>query len=285
MIIQASPLEYGFFDPAIADLGRQFRAAYTSAQPFPHIVIDDFLNEDILDRCLEHFPASPTSNAQYKRSQENLKFEFNPETLAPPLRSLFYSFNSLPFIRFLEELTGISGLIPDPHFTGAGFHQVSQDGHLGIHADFIRHAQLGLERRINVLIYLNKEWKAEDGGCFEIWDGAMKNRCVQVVPLFNRCVVFNTTSTSFHGNPEPVRNSAHIPRRSIALYYYTATWDEARQPHTTRFQVRPGSRDQFDLSVRASELAADIVPPILLRAIRKLTRRMNGSAQAARNAE
>jgi hypothetical protein len=274
MIIEASPLEYGFFDPAIAEMGRQFRAKYNSAQPFPHIVLDDFLNEKILDLCLDHFPDRPNSKIGYSRSQENLKFEFNPETLAPPLRSLFYSFNSLPFVKFLEELTGITGLIPDPYFAGAGFHQVSQEGHLGIHADFSRHADLGLERRINVLIYLNKDWKEQYGGSFEIWDRAMKTRCAQVLPLFNRCVIFNTSSTSFHGNPDPVNNSAHTPRRSIALYYYTATWSDARRAHTTLFQVRPGSHDRFDLSVRASEFAADIMPPILLRAIRKLTRRM-----------
>src|SRR5229473_2219127 len=121
MLLQASPLEYGFFDPAIAAIGRQFRAAYASAKPFPHIVLDDFLNKDLLELCLNHFPACPDSRAQYNRSQENLKFEFSPETLEPPLRSLFYSFNSLPFIKFLEELTGITGLIPDPYFVGAGF--------------------------------------------------------------------------------------------------------------------------------------------------------------------
>jgi 2OG-Fe(II) oxygenase superfamily len=276
MIIEASPQQYGFFDPRIAETGKQFQAVYKAAQPFPHIVLDNFLNEAALEYCLAHFPAQPESRTHYDRSQERLKFEFSPENLEPPLRSMFYSFNSLPFIRFLEGLTGIQGLIPDPYFAGAGFHQVSHGGHLGIHADFDRHAQMGLERRINVLIYLNKDWKEEYGGSFEIWDQAMKVRCLQVAPLFNRCVVFNTSATSFHGNPEPVNHPQRLPRRSIALYYYTATWEETRRARTTQFKVRPGSADRFDLGLRTSEFAADVMPPILLRAFRKLRRSLAG---------
>lgn len=272
MILEAAPQCYGFFDPAIAERGAQFQAAYRAAQPFPHIVLDDFLNEAALDYCLAHFPRPAESRVNYNRHQERLKVEFSPDSLEAPLRSLFYSFNSSPFIKFLEGLTGIAGLIPDPYFAGAGFHQVSNGGHLSIHADFDYHEQLGLERRINVLIYLNREWREEYGGCFEIWDQEMKQRCLRVAPLFNRCVVFNTSATSFHGNPEPVNHPQGLPRRSIALYYYTATWDQTRRAHDTQFKVRPGSTDHYDLRLRGSAFATELMPPVLLRAWRKLRR-------------
>jgi hypothetical protein len=272
MILKTTSTDYGYFDPSIAALGAQYRDQYNSATLFPHIVLPDFLDEEILEVCLRDFPSVPDSSTGYKRSQENLKFEFSPETLSPPLRSLFYSFNSLPFVSFIENLTGIKRLIPDPYFAGAGLHQVSEGGHLDIHTDFNFHAAMGLERRINVLIYLNKNWREEYGGCFEIWDQKMRRCCARVVPTFNTCVVFNTSSISFHGNPVRVKHPEGKPRRAIALYYYTATWDNARRSHTTQFKVRPDSADEFDLRVRFNEVVEDVMPPLALRALRKLAR-------------
>lgn len=272
MLIKTTSTDYGYFDPSISALGTQFRDQYNSATPFPHIVLPDFLDEDMLELCLREFPSTPNSSAGYKRHQENLKFEFKPEILSLPLRSLFYSFNSTPFIGFIENLTGIKGLIPDQHFAGAGFHEVSEGGHLDIHADFNFHSATSLERRINVLIYLNKDWREEYGGCFEIWDEKMNRCCKRVVPAFNTCVIFNTSSTSFHGNPVRVNHPEGKPRRAIALYYYTATWDGTRRAHTTQFKVRPQSADEYDLRVRLNEVVADVMPPVALRALRKLAR-------------
>ena len=272
MIIKTSSTDYGHFDQSISAIGAQYRDQYNSAKPFPHIVLSDFIDEDILELCLREFPSTPHSSAGYKRSQENLKFEFRPETLSPPLRSLFYSFNSSPFVGFIENLTGIKGLIPDPYFAGAGFHQVNEGGHLDIHADFNFHRVMGLERRINVLIYLNKDWREEYGGSFEIWDQKMSRCCRRVVPTFNTCVVFNTSSISFHGNPVSVKHPDRQPRRAIALYYYTATWDKTRRAHTTQFKVRPSSSDGFDLRVRLNEVVEDVMPPVALRALRRLAR-------------
>lgn len=123
----------------------------------------------------------------FDRPQERLKSSFNPDYLESPLRSLFYSFNSKPFIRFLENLTGIKGLIPEPYFMGAGFHEIKNGGHLSVHADFNHHKPMDLERRINVLIYLDKDWKEEYGGQLELWDDDMKSCQQSVVSLFNRC--------------------------------------------------------------------------------------------------
>ena len=272
MILNTTQTRYGFFDPAIAALGAQFHDRYNSAQPFPHIMLDDFVDEAVLTQCLEEFPTIELSGAGYRRNQENLKFEIKPEIMSAPLRSFFYSLNSQPFLGFLEGLTGIKGLIPDPHFVGGGFHVVAQGGHLNIHADFNHHELLNLERRINVLIYLNRDWQEAYGGNLELWDVKMTRRYERIAPRFNRCVIFSTSSSSFHGNPEPVNHPLQTPRRSIALYYYTATWDGSRREHTTQFQVRPGSTDGFDLKIKAQELLSDIAPPIFMRALRKLRR-------------
>jgi hypothetical protein len=275
-VLPASDSRYGFFDPQAAGVGLEFRDRYSAARPFPHIILDDFLDAATLEQCLREFPPRSSSGATYDRAQEQGKVEFKPELLSAPLRSLFYSFNSAPFLLFLENLTGIKGLMPDPYFFGAGLHEVANRGHLDIHADFNHHAILNLERRINVLIYLNRDWREEYGGCFEMWDSSMRSCVHRVVPSFNRCVIFNTSITSFHGHPEPVKHPAGLPRRAIALYYYTATWDDSAGSRNTRFRKRPDSEDRFDFQLRAKELVENVTPPLALRVFRGFLRRLQG---------
>jgi hypothetical protein len=268
MIIKTGVEPLWLFEPSVGKTGGEFHAQYAAASPFPFIVLDDFLADELVDLCVTEFPRLVPPGRQYARNQENKKFEFKPETLSPSLQSLFHSFNSAPFIGFLENLTGIKGLIPDPYFLGAGLHEVANGGHLNIHVDFNHHALMDLERRINVLIYLNRDWKEEYGGCLELWERNMSKCCSRVVPLLNRCVIFNTSATSFHGNPEPVNHPMGTSRRAIALYYYTSTWDKGRREDSTHFKVRPNSIDQFDFNVRLPEIMNDLMPPIAVRAFR-----------------
>jgi hypothetical protein len=263
--------ENGFIPvEVIKDKGKDLAPGYNAASPFPHIVIDDFLPPGLLEHCLAEFPREHGEGTKmFDRAQERLKLNFSPEDLTPRMRTLFYAFNAWPFIRILENITGIKGLIPDPYFLGAGFHEILEGGHLSIHADFNHHKPMDLERRINVLIYLNKDWEAEYGGQLELWDTQMKAAERVVVPSFNRCVIFNTDSNSYHGNPEPVAHPQGVSRKSIALYYYTSTWDRTKRDHTTQFRVRVGTDDKADWKVRASELVADLLPPMLYRSLKR----------------
>jgi Rps23 Pro-64 3,4-dihydroxylase Tpa1-like proline 4-hydroxylase len=247
-------------------VGERYREQYLSGKPYNHIKLDDFIDPQILEQVLREFPSSPGQvDEMYMRAQERLKVSYKPELLSDYSRLLFYFFNSVAFVAFLESLTGIKGLIPDPYFIGGGLHEVKNGGHLDIHADFNHHVVMNLERRINVLIYLNKDWKPEFGGQFEIWNEDMATRAASFDPLFNRCVIFNTSSNSYHGNPNPVARPDNISRKSIALYYYTATWDRSKRKHTTQFKRRPESEDKTDWYVRVKELVADITPPLLFR--------------------
>ena len=265
-------VETGFISPdAVGHKGLELADSYQVGSPFPHIVIDDFLPPEILDVLLDEFPSDfGQVGVRYDREQERYKSNFNPDVLMERSRAIFYAFNSRPFIKILENITGIKGLIPDPFFLGAGLHETTQGGHLSIHADFNHHKPMNLERRINVLIYLNRNWESEYGGSLELWDRNMKVKVQSVIPKFNRCVMFNTDSDNYHGNPEPVDHPERAPRRSIALYYYTSTWSGAKREHTTQFKVRAGSADGVDWRVRTRELIADLTPPIVQRAFVKV---------------
>jgi hypothetical protein len=251
-------------------LGAELRATYDAAEPFPHIVIDDFLPAQVAEMCLREFPSSVAGSHTFDAAQERLKTQFNPDYLQKDVRNLFYGFNSLPFIKVLENICGIRGLTPDPYFLGAGFHETRNTGYLSIHADFNHHKPMDLERRINVLIYLNKDWKAEYGGQLELWNDDVTTCVKSVLPVFNRCVIFNTTSRSWHGNPNPVNHPANETRKSIALYYYTATWADTGREHTTLFQARKGTADKIDWRVRSRALAKDLLPPVVQRNISRI---------------
>jgi len=266
--------ETGFLNgKAVREKGRDLQERYQSARPFPHIVIDDFLPRPLIDMCLAEFDVSRNDEQTvYNRSQERLKREYKPDELSPKPRTLFYAFNSRPFLTVIENITGITGLIPDPFYAGAGFHEIHTGGHLSVHADFNHHKPMDVERRINVLIYLNDDWREEYGGQLELWDEQMTRSVQSVVPIANRCVIFNTTSTSHHGNPNPVNVPDGRTRKSIALYYYTATWDRSKRSHSTQFQVRPGSEDKVDWKIKMMEFAMDLAPPVAVRAAKKARR-------------
>lgn len=251
-----------------------YAEAYQSARPYNHVCLDNFLPEEVVERVRADLTKLPEAEASFNRAQERLKTSYNPERLPFYTKNLFHAFNARPFVLFLEELTGIKGLIPDPYYIGAGIHRVANGGHLDIHADFNLHGQMQLERRLNVLIYLNKDWREEYGGSFEIWDKEMIHKEASFIPLYNRMVCFSTGSDTFHGNPAPVNHPDDEHRFSIALYYYTATWGPERKAHTTLFKPRPGTVDETDRLVARRAMMQDILPPILYRRVAGPLRRI-----------
>jgi len=264
------PLEIGeplfFFDPKqMENLSRQFASDYVSAQPFPHSVIDGLLPEWVIDRLLEEFPSSVGEGWTRYRGVNEVKLALNNEAfLGPFTRHVLSQFNSAEFVRFLEKLTGIPGLVPDPYFEGGGLHQTERGGLLSIHADFNKHPHLMLDRRLNVLVYLNRDWKEEYGGALELWDSSMSHMVRNVIPVSNRCVIFNTTAHSYHGHPDPLQCPSDRTRKSIAFYYYSNGRDDGRYSpsHSTLFQARQGNRaERFR---RFKDTAQRWIPPALL---------------------
>lgn len=223
-----------FFEAAgAAERGLELREAHRAATPFPHTVIDGFLPPALLDRVLETFPEPALARVAHTSQDQRLKRGYRPDDLgASPCRALLSVFQSAPFVQWVENVTGFAGLVPDPWFTGGGLHEIETGGRLEVHADFNLHPRLGLVRRVNVLVYLNRDWRAEYGGALELWDSRRRIRSIE--PLYNRCVVFDTDRESFHGHPDPVRAPAGVPRRSIALYYYSAAAPAAEGPGLSR---------------------------------------------------
>lgn len=261
---------YFCFDEAECRASGQASAeAYRSADPFPHIVIDDFLDAGLLRQIVRDFPDG-AGKTHFMRNQERLKCQFHPrECSGLATRNLFAELNSQAFLAFLAEMTGIEGLIADSYFNGAGLHETRRGGHLGIHADFSRHDVMNLERRLNLLIYLNDDWAEAYGGALELWDRDMSDCRRSILPTLGRAVIFATDSDSYHGHPDPLICPDNRTRRSIATYYYTvpeAMW--SAPDRGTRFRVRPNSADKRDWGLMLDHLVREWTPPVLHRRLR-----------------
>ncbi|KKC23780.1 2OG-Fe(II) oxygenase [Sphingomonas sp. SRS2] len=249
--------------------GKALHPRYAAAQPFPHVVVDDFLDVALLRALMSGFPDSDDRRF-FDRDQERFKYQIAPDEIADTaLRRLLLELNSPAFLAFLAALTGIDGLIPDPYFVGGGLHETRSGGHLSIHADFNLHEQMKVERRLNLLIYLNDDWPAAWGGDLELWNRDMRACKVKVAPTIGRAVVFNTDADSFHGHPDPLACPPDRSRRSIATYYYTVPRSDG-PVRTTRFQVRPGSGDRADRRIAFGHFVNDWVPARLQRYARRL---------------
>jgi Rps23 Pro-64 3,4-dihydroxylase Tpa1-like proline 4-hydroxylase len=272
-------IEAFFFEPDdLSDIAARHSAGYNDAKPFPHVVIDDFLPEAVAQRILDEFP-SPDSEDWFRwHQQTERKLQSTAELgMGPVTRQVLNQFNSSAVIDFLESLTGIEHLVPDPHYWGGGLHQIERGGFLKVHADFNHHSRLDLERRLNLLLYLNRDWRDEWGGHLELWDTGMTAMVERIAPIFNRCVVFSTTSFAYHGHPDPLQCPEGVSRKSMALYYYTKDRpaEELMAAHTTRFQSRPG--EELNTRVPMKETLKRFVPPIVLDVAHNRRKRTPGA--------
>ncbi len=248
---------------------------YKANTPYPHIYFDDFLPAAVAEAALHDFPEPQQADWHaYTDVNQHRKLAFGAaEKLPASLRDVLYFLNSRPMLQFLETLTGIECVLPDPGFVGGGLHQIRPGGLLEVHADFSYHTALRLDRRINVLIYLNKDWKEEYGGHFELWDRDVTGAQKRILPVFNRCAIFSTTSISFHGHPTPLACPPDRNRKSLATYYYSngrpEEDPELTHRHPVAFQERPGM-NRVKLTIRTKNAIRALTPPIVTDFIRRL---------------
>jgi Rps23 Pro-64 3,4-dihydroxylase Tpa1-like proline 4-hydroxylase len=232
----------GMFDsPRYAQLAVSNATRYQTAEPFPHIAIDNFIDDDLADQIIQAFPVPEGDAGWVVRDNKNnrRKFQTDETLMSRPLREVLREFNSRQFLLFLETLTGIDNLLPDPYFIGGGIHISGAGDFLNVHADFNWHHKLQAHRRVNALLYLNRGWKEEWNGALELWDRDMKQAIDVIYPQFNRLVVFNVTDYSHHGQPKPNACPPNEYRKVLNLYFYTTQRDAAEitDPHFTVYKT------------------------------------------------
>lgn len=218
----------------------QHAAAFATARPFRHVAIDGFLQPESAEALLRQFPGFDTRYALNEMGEVGGKaVRTRVRELGPAYEALDEYLQTPEFLDAVSRITGIPDLLYDPDYEGGGTHENRQGQALAPHIDFNYHPRTGWHRRLNLIIYLNPQWASDWGGNLQLhrdpWsEGAEVN---ELLPLFNRCVVFETTETSWHGF-ETIRlpeEHAALSRRSFAIYLYTRERPpaETAPPHAT----------------------------------------------------
>jgi hypothetical protein len=224
-----------------------WRQEFSGAQPFRHICIDNFLEEQFAGRLLAEFPSfdrklSINEGGAASGKAVNTKLR----EISPAYEELYGFISSKPFLEFMSQLSGIPDLLLDPKMFGGGTHENRHGQELDPHIDFNYAEDHGLHRRLNLIVYLNKDWKSEWGGAIEIHSNPREpevNRITAFEPLFNRAVMFETNEVSWHGFPRIQLPEAerHRSRKSISIYLYTKDRPEGEiaPSHGTFYVQRP----------------------------------------------
>ena len=258
----------------------ELAARFQSARPFPHVVIDDFLAADFCRDLVEQFPAFDERAALNedgkpggKATQEQVR------ALGPAYRHLDDLVQSPGFLALIERITGIRGLLYDPWYFGGGTHENRQGQDLDPHIDFNYHPITHQHRRLNLIVYLNEEWRDEWGGSLQLHRDptreAAEDEIVTVTPVMNRCVVFETSERSWHGfrRIELPDDRRRLSRKSFALYFYS----EDRPPAETAIEhstvyIERHLPDRFVAGLMLSETDVQELRTLLARRDQHLQR-------------
>jgi hypothetical protein len=204
---------------------------FVNNNPFPHIYLDNFFDEDIIEEVYNEFPDENSDIFTWKSNDKNSKKLMCQDRVVieerlPKIDAFIKYLNSPAFLDEVSKLTGIKNLVGDMELAGGGLHQIYSGGFLNVHADFnVSDTMPDHHRRLNIIIYLSKDWEEEYNGQLELWDTELTHSVKHVHPAFNRIVMFNTQPDgdviAYHGHPTPLSAPDGVTRKSIALYYYT----------------------------------------------------------------
>lgn len=223
---------------------------YQSKKPFRYVTFENFFSPDKVELIYQNYPAiqdgkwDGTTYLDQKNKFQKTKFE--EQSI---MDSVFKDLNSIDFLKWLQDITEIEvPLVGDEELFGGGLHQSTSGAFLNVHVDYNIHPKTKLHRRLNVLVYMNKDWKDEYEGHLELWDlsNGQKDLLGKYAPTFNRCVIFETNEISFHGHPKQLNTPDNINRKSIATYYYTESRpeNELAGDHNTIYVNTEGTKGQ-----------------------------------------
>lgn len=223
-----------------SNLAKSNMEKYRNADPYPHIVFDNFLPKNIANIISAEYPEIDKINDSWKYHNHEYASRYLLEDttcFSQNLKLFSYAISSRSFLLFLETLTGNEALLSDPYYLGGGAMITETGGYLNVHVDFNWHQKLQAWRKCNILFYLTPNWNDNYKGNLELWSTNGKSKVKEISPIYNRVVIFDTTSKSYHGQPEPINSPDNMPRRVFSAFYYSSikNKDTDNEPHYTKY--------------------------------------------------
>ena len=254
----------------------ELQATYRTAKPFPHLVIDDLFAPEVLDALLAEM--AEMGRDKWKQvandSRERTLRMKSAAEMGPAGTRLLSIVHSAGFLYLLSEITGIPQLLPDPYLLGSGYAQMRRGDYFNVHSDRNVAYDTGMLRRLAMIVFLNKSWLPDYQGKLELWNHEATSCDATIEPLFNKTIIFEVANPNYHGVPVPLACPAERSRQSFILYYHTVgiPGQPYVKPHTSLFAPRTHGTNRVTLR----QVAREIVPPFLVRALRRIGRRDEG---------
>ena len=239
------------------------RDTVRASKPVPWFAIDNFLEPEFAEECRLSFPSfadAEKMGRKFSAVNEKNKVQITDSSkFAPPLQKLNNVLSSQEWLDTMSFVMDMPHLLEDASLTGGGIHETGPRGHLDVHLDFNWLRERDMHRRLNILVYFNKDWQDSWGGDFELWDKDVTVCQQRFAPVFNRCVVFNTNEISYHG-VRSVTCPEGQSRKSFAAYYYTkaASPDFTGQFRNTLFKPRPDEKFKGAIAMPAEQLSRGV---------------------------
>jgi Rps23 Pro-64 3,4-dihydroxylase Tpa1-like proline 4-hydroxylase len=238
---------------------------FANAFPYKHLVMDNFLVEDFANLLHDNFPSIDKLKKHYNGLNEKKSEGANFSDFHPAFLEFRQFLLCEDLAKWTVEVTQIPEVFVTDDKLGAGLHQGGNGSFLDVHIDFNIHAEKNVYRRLNMLVYMNKDWQPEYGGDLEMWDAKMTKCEKKVAPIFNRCVIFETNEISYHGYSK-ITLPENLTRKSIYTYFYTPMEKSpVTQYHDTVFKAKPTDTTTKKITTSIKETIKNFVKKQLKR--------------------
>jgi len=229
---------------------------FKQGKPFNHVVIDNFFKEDIALNIFNDMPGyDENTDARYDNLIEKKRTIQNWHKFSKNIYKALSFLIDQRFTYYLRTMSLEPDLVADFGLHGGGIHMHQTGDYLNTHLDYDIHPKLDLKRKLNLIVYLNPNWKEEWGGNISLWShddetNQPKDLVTSIWPKFNRAVIFDTTQNSWHGVVEGINAPEGQYRKSLALYYLIPTDDLDNKRQKALFTPRveqKGNEDVMEL--------------------------------------
>lgn len=225
------------------------KLAYSKHPYYGLINIPGFLPTNITQACAEELEGLPLDKGKHFTRKGSCMYEYNDLLQTPKQDELVHALHSSEFLRWLEDLTGVDKLLPDPHLVGAGYMKSFRGDTLQVHTDFNWVEETHLHRAVSIIIYFNKDWQESWGGNLNFYDFDNDKLLSSVKPDWGNMLVWTYHNLVYHGYPDPMTCPDGESRKGIRLFYYKSKSkpDSENPPHRSLYWFDENEKLPYDL--------------------------------------